>query len=331
MSDINSNIEHSVAFLIINFGTASEVLLSTPLIRCIKNQIEGAEIDFLTTATNAPFVQRNPNIDNVLIFSNKIKETAKEINYNFYDYLIDLHSGFRSKQLTRRVHAASFSIKNYSFDIWKHINFGIVPKHIPHFIERSFATVSVFDVENDQKGVDFFLNTEIDKPSIPDSYILLAIQAKNATRKLPAEKVLELCRKLNHKIVITHNAEDIQTTEYLKNKLGEKIINWSENTDIQQIAYLISQSKLVISYDSEIMHLATAFEKITISIWGNTVSIWGNAAFNAAKHTKQFEVEQLKCRPCTKNAFLYCPKKHFKCMNEMNIDAIANYINELNV
>ena len=37
------------------------------------------------------------------------------------------------------------------------------------------------------------------------------------------------------------------------------------------------------------------------------------------------EVKELDCRPCSKIGFSKCPKGHFRCMNDQDVDAIVKH------
>jgi ADP-heptose:LPS heptosyltransferase len=75
------------------------------------------------------------------------------------------------------------------------------------------------------------------------------------------------------------------------------------------------------------MHIASAFAKPIVSVWGNTVPKLGMYPFlpeqNAPKPSV-FEVSGLGCRPCSKIGFSRCPKGHFRCMNEQPAEQIAS-------
>jgi ADP-heptose:LPS heptosyltransferase len=61
------------------------------------------------------------------------------------------------------------------------------------------------------------------------------------------------------------------------------------------------------------MHIAAAFKKPIISIWGNTIPEFGMYPYSTP-FTK-FEVSNLDCRPCSKLGYNTCPKGHLNCMN----------------
>ena len=84
----------------------------------------------------------------------------------------------------------------------------------------------------------------------------------------------------------------------------------------------------MISHDTGMMHIAAAFKKKIISIWGNTVPAFGMIPYQT-KELLQSEVLNLPCRPCSKIGFDKCPKGHFNCMNLQNTNIIAETANQI--
>lgn len=318
---------NAVRFLFMSFGEASQILQATPLIRCLKQQVEGAEISFLTTQPNSRYLETNKNVKQIVVFNGKIKQTARNLKYEHYDYIVDLQGGFRTDRLKRRIGMISFTIETEGFKIWKHINLRRLKHPLRSFVERSFDLVGVFDVRNDNKGMDFFIRDDTVVNHLPDSYILISLHAERLTRQLPENKIIDLCHKINKKIVLAGNKEDNELATRITNKMNGKVINHC-GKNIQHIAYMVQQSVAVVSFDSEVMHLSAALNKENISIWGNTVPLWGNKAYMAHKKSVVFGIENLTCRPCSSKGFAYCPKKHFKCMQDIDTDKLANIINQ---
>lgn len=89
---------------------------------------------------------------------------------------------------------------------------------------------------------------------------------------------------------------------------------------------MVRKAKLIVTHDTGLMHIAAAFKKPIISVWGNTIPAFGMYAYfgNQEVENKIFEVENLSCRPCSKIGYKNCPKKHFKCMELQNISSIAS-------
>jgi len=73
------------------------------------------------------------------------------------------------------------------------------------------------------------------------------------------------------------------------------------------------------------MHIAAAFKKPVLSIWGNTIPGFGMYPYMPLEYRERssiFEVRDLSCRPCSKIGFSACPKKHFKCMMDQDLETI---------
>jgi ADP-heptose:LPS heptosyltransferase len=74
------------------------------------------------------------------------------------------------------------------------------------------------------------------------------------------------------------------------------------------------------------MHIAAAFKRPVISVWGNTVPEFGMYPYfgSAAVAGKIMEIKGLSCRPCSKIGYKKCPRGHFKCMERQDMQALIN-------
>ena len=110
---------------------------------------------------------------------------------------------------------------------------------------------------------------------------------------------------------------------------GNNVLNACGLYNINQSASIVKQSKVVISHDTGLMHIAAAFGKKIISVWGNTVPEFGMYPYQPDPDSRIIQVENLKCRPCSKLGFKKCPKKHFRCMNDINTKHVARLARDL--
>ena len=111
--------------------------------------------------------------------------------------------------------------------------------------------------------------------------------------------------------------------------IGNNVLNACGLYNITQSASIVKQSKVVISHDTGLMHIAAAFSKKIISVWGNTVPEFGMYPYQPDPDSMIIQIENLKCRPCSKLGFKKCPKKHFRCMNDINTEQVAQLTREL--
>ena len=56
-------------FLIIRFSSIGDIVLTTPVIRCLKKQVPGAEVHYLTKEAFRSVVEHNPYIDKLHVLA----------------------------------------------------------------------------------------------------------------------------------------------------------------------------------------------------------------------------------------------------------------------
>jgi len=328
-----------VKFLVIRSSSIGDIVLTTPVIRCLKQQVEEAEIHFLTKQSYVSLVKHNPNVDKVLVLKEKLSYTIKEIKQESYDYIIDLHNNLRTFAIKNSTRILSFSFPKVNFEKWLMVNFKINRLPDKHVVERYFETVKLFDVIYDGKGLELFIPPEKEikvseiLPQFKSGYISIAVGAKHETKRIPEWILLEIIKKINCPIILLGDDKDAKIAEYLTSNLNNSLIyNACGKYDLLESASLVKQSLLLITADTGLMHIAAAFSKKIISIWGNTIPKFGMYPFTTKENYSIFEVNNLPCRPCSKLGFNKCPKKHFKCMNEQNVNEIIKqielYLNE---
>ncbi len=328
-----------VKFLVIRFSSIGDIVLTTPIVRCLKQQVDEAEVHFLTKPAFESLVKYNPNIDKVLLLKKKLSDTIKEINQESYDYIIDLHKNLRTFVIKNKTKILSFSFTKLNFEKWLIVNFKINLLPDKHIVERYFEAVKLFDVTYDGKGLEIIIQPEKEVniseifPNNTEKFIAVAVGAKHETKRIPEKLLLEILQKKNIPIILLGDEYDSKIADYLKNSINDsRIYNACGEFDILQSASIVKQSSLVITADTGLMHIAAAFSKKIISIWGNTIPQFGMYPFTTKENFAIFEVKNLSCRPCSKLGFKKCPKGHFKCMNNQNksdiIKQVELYLNE---
>ena len=323
--------------LIIRLSSIGDIVLTTPVIRCLKKQAGPCEIHFLVRKPFYNVVESNPYIDKIFVIDKSSNEVLDELRTENYDQVIDLHKNFRSVAVRRKLGIKTTSFPKLNFRKWLLVNFKI--DHMPeiHIVDRYFEAVKNLGVKNDGEGLDYFIPEvdEVDIRKLPEShqggYIALVIGGKHKTKQLPTEKADELCRQIEAPVLILGGPEDSDEGARIAGSEPTKIFNACGKFNINQSASLIRQSKVVVSNDTGLMHVAAAFKKPVISIWGNTVPQLGMYPY-LPKNPELFsiyEVKGLSCRPCSKIGFEKCPKKHFKCMMDQDVEGMAMEANRI--
>lgn len=318
-----------VKFLIIRFSSIGDIVLTTPVIRNLKTQIEGAEIHFLTKKAFLPVLAENPYIHKIHLYDNNLKEIIRELKKTDFDFIIDLHNNLRSSRVKLALNKVSYSFPKLNLEKWLRVNLKINKLPDIHIVDRYMSTLSMFNIKNDMLGLDFFISAdnEMNTRLLPDvfqkGYISVVIGAKHNTKQLPLPGLIELIRKLQFPVLLLGGKDDAERGESISKAVGESCLNLCGRLSIQQSASYLKQSKIVITHDTGLMHIASAFGKTILSIWGNTIPEFGMYPYLPGDNSEIFEVKNLKCRPCSKIGFEKCPLKHFNCMNQIELDAIA--------
>lgn len=319
-----------VKFLIVRFSSIGDIVLTTPVMRHLKNQVENSQIHFLTKKSYTPLLEANPYVDRVLSFDGDMKACLRTLKGEEYDYIIDLHHNIRTARIKLGLKRMDFSVKKLNVLKWLYVNLNMDRMPRVHMVDRNLDTIRLFTEKNDGKGLDYFIpdHQKVDLSSLPPAfgkgYLALAIGAQHETKKLPQASLIELCEKIKVPVIILGGPGDKEVGTSIVEALPEKeILNACGAYSIHQSASLVQQSRALITHDTGLMHIGAAFQKKIISIWGNTVPEFGMYPYRPDPESVIFEVPGLKCRPCSKIGHQSCPKKHFKCMLDQDLDGLA--------
>ena len=318
--------------LIIRFSSIGDIVLTSPIVRCIKNQLVGdVEIHYLTKVQYKSILEHNSSITKVFSIEKSISEVVEDLIAENFDYIIDLHKNLRSKQVIKKLNRISFTFDKLNVKKWLLTNFKINKLPNIHIVDRYFAAVKALGVINDGKGLEYFIPKQdlVLKDKLPSThqngYLAFAIGAQHATKRLPTHKIISICKKINRPIILLGGKEDEEPANEIVNKTGDFVYNACGNYNINQSASIVKQSNCLITHDTGLMHIGVALGVKVISVWGNTVPAFGMYPYypnNPEKYTI-IENKNLKCRPCSKIGYDKCPKKHFKCMEELNEELIV--------
>ena len=322
--------------LVIRFSSIGDIVLTTPVFRCLKKQLPGAAVHFVTKASYRIVTEHNPYIDKFFYLEDDLQILIKELREEQYDYIIDLHNNARSYRIKRALKKKSFSVDKLNVQkfLLTNLNINIMPD--AHITKRSLDTVASLGVKDDGEGLDYFIpkNDIVQQHDIPTShsagFISVVIGATYNTKKLPIHKLKELCEKIDHPIMLLGGREDADVAEQVAAIDPVKIYNACGKFNLNESADLVRQSKLVVTHDTGLMHIAAALQRPIVSVWGNTTPAFGMYPFYGNRSNMRYDVVEVKlrCRPCSKIGYDHCPLEHFKCMEKQDMDALATLIHQ---
>lgn len=328
-------------FLIIRFSSIGDIVLTTPVVRCLKKQVVTAEVHYLTKKAFRPILAANPYIDKIHCLEDGLAPLIAALKEEDFDYVIDLHHNFRTVKVKRALGKKVFSFNKLNIEKWLYTNFKWKRMPDRHIVDRYMDTVAGFGVINDGAGLDYFIPPEDElKPNdIPTShqagYVGLVIGAALATKKLPLHKLQEICSKAQHPLILLGGPEDAEVAAQLTAIDPVKIYNACGPFNLNESAGLVRGAKLIITHDTGLMHIAAAYKRPIVSVWGNTVPEFGMYPYYGANYLSHsggktpyeiMEIKGLSCRPCSKIGYKKCPRGHFKCMELQSVERMVEAI-----
>ena len=327
--------------LIIRFSSIGDIVWTTPVVRCVKQQLKGVELHFCTKIQYKSMVEANPYIDQFHYLGDSISDLIKELKKEKFDFIIDLHRNIRTTMIKWRLGVKSKAYDKLRIKRLLFTNFQINLMPNCHVVDRYFEAAAPLGVKNDDKGLDYFIpdKDEVELEWLPEThqhgYVAYVIGATGFTKILPFIKMVELCDRINKPIILVGGKEDFEAGNKLEKFFNMKLDNkemedglkrLGKNTvifnacgkfNLSQSASLVNQAEVVFGHDTGLTHIAAAFKKTIFSIWGGTVP---NNFYPYGTRFFLLENTKLSCRPCSKSGRASCPKGHFKCMNDLSFD-----------
>jgi len=309
-------------------------VLTSPVVRCIKQQIPGVEVHYLTKHAFLPVAQAIGHTDKIYSIESDISEVINELKNEQYDFVVDLHHNLRSSRVKSALKKKSASFPKLNVEKWLLVNLKINKLPAVHIVDRYFEAVKQLGVTNDGLGLEYHIpaTEEIDISSLPSSfkngYVGFVIGANHYTKQLPTHKIISLCKNIDMRIVLLGGKGDEEKATQIEEAMSDKIYNACGKYSIHGSASLVKQAKKIITHDTGLMHIAAAFRKDIISVWGNTIPAFGMYPYKPGANSHIVEVLGLNCRPCSKIGYKACPKKHFKCMEQIDELQVIKFLKQ---
>lgn len=324
--------------LIIHTAFIGDIVLSTPLIKRIKDIHPEAKITYVTTPVGASILRNNENITEVIEYDKRgahsgfkgLVGLGRRLRYENFNLVLTPHRYLRSSILSwltrspKRVgyDTASGAIlftNKIKYDKTKHeveklLSF--VDGDLPKDLKENYP-IELYPSKKDIQKID-----EIWKENdlFNRDVVVVAPGSKWFTKKWPLEyfnKVIDLLVANNKSVVVIGGKEEM----FLNVHKSSEVLDLRGKTTLLELAEVIKRSKVVLTNDSSPIHIASAFKNTKIiALFGPTVKEFG--FFPWSQNSEVLEVSDLPCRPCGIHGGNKCPKGHFKCMLDIKPEEV---------
>ena len=333
--------------LIIRTSAMGDVALTAPVLRGMRNQYPGVELNFMTRAPFSAFFSSIKGLNLIIPdFRRRHKGIAglirlfRDIHENGpFDHVIDLHDVLRTKflRLLFMLNGEPVKIIDKGRREKRMLIKGVLKKQLKHSVERYCDVFSEAGFDITLPEGPWLLPSEDSAQSAadivgkePDLNIGIAPYAKHDLKLWP-EKYMEnllgmIAERRKVRFFLFGGPEDKDKLEELKKKV-QNSIDLSGKLTLDEELAVMRRLDFMISMDSANMHMAALTGTRVISIWGATDPLGGFGAWGQPEdYFIRIPVEELTCRPCTVYGKGECWRGDHACMEwltpEMVLDSI---------
>lgn len=307
-----------------------DIILSTIILDNLHSYFPSAEIHYLTEEFAIDAISTHHLVWKVLSFkkNDSLISILKKIRSERYNLVFDLWSNPRTAQITF-LSGAKYRVgfayrgRKYAYNIKADVGRGDY-----HSAEHNLELLKAAAIPIISKNISYNLVSEFKE--FANSFINKVINYKYLigiipsggweSKRCPPQKWVEIIKllktKCDCKFLILWGPEDIDDAKFIVEN-SEQNAFLAPQTNLQQLAILISKCNLVIANDSGPMHLSAAIGIPTLGLFGPT---------DPKKHgpyllTSNYVIKSdLHCIICNK---LICPYNK-ECFNEMDTDEVVN-------
>lgn len=316
--------------LVVRFSSIGDVLLTTPLVRSIRQRHPEARITMVTKRAFAPLLSDNPRVDRVVALdpSGSLARIGAELRAEGFTHLLDLHDSVRSRLLRALVPGPwrtypKHRIRRALLIHTKRNRYRDL-RPVP---ERYFDAAPELEVQPDGQPPEFFLSTTARdeaaawlvtqglSPARP--LVAIAPGAAHSTKRWPIDYWFRLLHSMvcaGMDVVIVGGPDDAELADQLARDHRERTWRAAGRFGLQGTGALLEHARVLISGDTGVMHMATAVGTPVVALFGPTVRAFGFFPYGQAAEVLE---TTLSCRPCSAMGGPVCPKGHHRCMKEI--------------
>lgn len=324
--------------LLIRLSSLGDILLTTPILRLLREHCPRAKIDFLVKATYQDVLRAHPCIDNLISFDGQqsLWQTLRLLRQTRYDVVFDLHRTLRSRLICQGLSASlrlGYPKRVLRRQLLVRLRWNTLGamKPVPELyaaplrrlgIDAKLPALEMHLAPDSRDAVRQHL-AQAFSAATERPLLALAPGARWATKRWPAERFAAVAQALGERyragVVILGDGADTSLAQAICQRLDVPVFDTSGKFSLMQTAALLQQCRLLLSNDSGLMHMATALNVPVVAVFGPTVEAFGFYPFRAQAHVVS---TGLACRPCSTKGSRHCPKGHHQCMLNVSTDPV---------
>ncbi len=317
-----------------------DVILTTPVIKGIKDLYPDCKLWFLTTPLATGLINNDSQLAGVIAYQKRGKHRglfgtmrfAKELSSYKFDLIISVHKSYRTSLLLKLISAPEkigFVQAKFSSIYTKKVD--MVGEHA---VERVFSILK-FHPRYSELKPEMHLAISEDRNKVraqynlTQKYIVIAPGSAWETKRWPAQhyrRVAEEFIQRGYQVVALGSKEEMPLTALALPTAG---INLAGKLSLPESLLVLKSATALICNDSMILHAASALKVPTVAIFCATSPTFGFGPWE--NNAVVVEREDLECKPCSRHGARKCPLKTDACMIGLPPTKIISAFDSLNI
>lgn len=312
-----------LSILLVRFSSIGDVILTTPLVRALRQRHPEAELTFVTKRALVPLVSDNPHLTRVVALEpdEPVRSLARRLKAPAPTHGLDLHGSLRSRALRlllpgqwtgyRKRKLARGWLISTKLD-WYGADVPVA--------DRYFEAARNLDVRPDGAPPEFTIGQQatarvdewIRTEGLGQAFGVLAPGAAHATKRWPAAHWAALAGRLTARgvtPVIVGGAADRGIAAQIQG-----VRSAAGTFSLQETGALLARARVVVSGDTGVMHMATGVGAPVVALFGPTVRQFGFMPYRGRAAVLE---RPLDCRPCSAMGTNRCPMGHHRCLDDI--------------
>jgi len=291
---IDFDIENTKSVLFFRYDRIGDMVVSTPVFRELKLVYPHISITVLASKSNQDVLLNNPYVDHIVInhkntlLSNlpsllQLRKQQFDVCIEF-DHSVVPHAIIRLKIIKPKIVISvkkdgRYGVNGSELSLY---DFYVDKPKDSHFRDLWLATLKPFNIKPKSKGYDLFFTDEqkeqakIFVKQYPSKFLVgINLEGSIKSRQIRFSDLHQICQGLykennNIQIIVLTTPSSLQTTRIKVIEMNLDYVVTSYKTDtILDVAALVNQLDLIITPDTSIVHIASAFNKPIVTIHEN--------------------------------------------------------------
>lgn len=332
--------------LLVQTAFLGDLVLSTPLIKAIKEKHPACKLWVMTTPLAKKLLSSDKELEGVIAFDKRkefkgiggIFKFSKELKKYNFDLVYSLHKSLRTTLVLKlagikervgfRQAKASFlytktiNRAKASHDVIRNLSLlGLTEKEADRFAELRLIAPKVDELNEDLKKMlnSFSSNSK--------KYVVLAPGSAWMTKRYHSfgfKSVAKHFLDLGFEVILVGGPDEVSVSNEVAKNI--EVNNLVGKTNMQELLYIIANSECVVCNDSMALHVASAFKRKVVVAFCATSPEFGFGPWRTESRVVQNE--SLSCKPCMRHGSNKCPNGTNACMT-FSPKYMINALNEI--